>query len=117
MRQKAQYLLILLVSCKYTKFFWTYDYFSLFLQKNNDMAENEWFEKAWECMDNEDYAQAKKYFERAAKEGVAEAYCDLGNLYFAGNGVAQDYKQAFEMYLKGAKAGEVYRRASVPGRA
>ena len=70
------------------------------------MAENEWFEKAWECMDNEDYAQAKEYFERAAKEGVAEAYCDLGNLYFAGNGVAQDYKQAFEMYLKGAKAGD-----------
>lgn len=70
------------------------------------MAENEWFEKAWECMDNEDYVQAKEYFERAAKEGVAEAYCDLGNLYFAGNGVAQDYKRAFEMYLKGAKAGD-----------
>jgi outer membrane protein assembly factor BamD (BamD/ComL family) len=32
------------------------------LQKNNDMAENEWFEKAWECMDKEDYAQAKEYF-------------------------------------------------------
>ena len=70
------------------------------------MAENEWFEKAWECMDKEDYAQAKEYFEKAAEEGVAEAYCDLGNLYFAGNGVAQDYKQAFEMYLKGAKAGD-----------
>ena len=70
------------------------------------MDENEWFEKAWECMDNEDYVQAKEYFEKAAKEGVAEAYCDLGNLYFDGNGVAQDYKQAFEMYLKGAKTGD-----------
>ena len=70
------------------------------------MAENEWFEKAWECMDKEDYAQAKECFERAAKEGVIEAYCELGNLFFQGNGVEQNYKRAFEMYLKGAKGGD-----------
>ena len=66
------------------------------------MAENEWFDKAWECMEKEDYAQAKEYFEKATAEGVAEAYCDLGNLYFEGNGIEKDYKKAFEMYLKGA---------------
>lgn len=72
------------------------------------MVENEWFGKAWECMEKEDYAQAKEYFEKALAEGVVEAYCDLGNLYFNGNGVEQDYKRAFDYYQKGAKAGEPY---------
>ena len=72
------------------------------------MVENEWYEKAWDCMEREDYAQAKKYFEKALQEGVVEAYCSLGTLYFEGNGVKQDYKRAFEMYQKGAKAGDPY---------
>ena len=70
------------------------------------MAENKWFEKAWACMEKEDYAQAKEYFEKAVEDGFAEAYSDLGNLYFEGNGVEKDEKKAFEMYLKGAKAGD-----------
>lgn len=70
------------------------------------MAENNWFDKAWDCIEAEDYAQAKEYFEKAAEEGVVEAYCELGNLYFAGNGVDKDYKRAFELYQKGAKAGD-----------
>ena len=32
----------------------------------------------------------------------------MGNLYFEGNGVEQDYKRAFDYYQKGAKAGEPY---------
>ena len=64
-----------------------------------------WFDKGWECMDKENYAQAKEYFEKAIAEGKTEAYCDLGNLYFNGQGVEQDYKKAFELYQKGAKAG------------
>ena len=72
------------------------------------MAELGWYDKAWECIVKEDYAQAKEYFEKAAQEGVAEAYCELGNLYFNGKGVEQDYRRAFEYYQKGAKAGEAY---------
>ena len=72
------------------------------------MAELGWYDKAWDCMDNEDYAQAKEYFEKALEEGETEAYCNLGNLYFFGNGVEQDYRRAFEYYQKGAKAGEPY---------
>ena len=72
------------------------------------MAELGWYDKAWECMDKEDYAQAKEYFEKALEEGETEAYCDLGNLFFNGNGVEQDYKRAFDYYQKGAKAGEPY---------
>ena len=51
--------------------------FFLFLQKNKDMAENNWFEKAWECLKKEDFAQAKAYFEKALEEGNAEAYFSL----------------------------------------
>ena len=70
------------------------------------MAELGWYDMALECMEKEDYAQAKEYFEKALEEGVIEAYYDLGSLYFEGNGVEQDYKRAFDYYQKGAKAGE-----------
>ena len=72
------------------------------------MAELGWYDKALECMEKENYAQAKEYLEKALEEGEKEAYCDLGNLYFEGNGVEQDYKRAFDYYQKGAKAGEPY---------
>ena len=52
---------------------------------------------------DEDYAQAKVFFEKAIEEGDIEAYCDLGTLYFKGNGVEQDYKRAFELYQKEQK--------------
>lgn len=70
------------------------------------MAELGWYDKALECMEKEDYAQAKEYFEKAVEEGVTKAYCDLGNLYYNGNGIEKDYKRAFELYQKGAKAGD-----------
>ena len=44
------------------------------------MAENSWSEKGCECMEKEDYAQAKAYFEKAMEEGNAEAYCFFGDL-------------------------------------
>ena len=72
------------------------------------MAELGWYDKALECMEKENYAQAKEYLEKALEEGEIEAYCDLGNLYFEGNGVEKDYKRAFDYYQKGAKAGEPY---------
>lgn len=72
------------------------------------MAELGWYDKALECMEKENYAQAKEYLEKALEEGEIEAYCDLGNLYFEGNGVEKDYKRAFDYYQKGAKAGDPY---------
>ena len=54
------------------------------------MAELGWYDKALECMEKENYAQAKEYLEKALEEGEIEAYCDLGNLYFEGNGVEKD---------------------------
>lgn len=83
-------------------------FFCYFCRKKNVMAELGWYDKALECMDHEDYAQAKEYLEKALEEGETEAYCDLGNLYFEGDGGEQDYKRAFDYYQKGAKAGEPY---------
>ena len=48
------------------------------------MAELGWYDKALECMEKENYAQAKEYLEKALEEGEIEAYCDLGNRYFEG---------------------------------
>ena len=70
------------------------------------MAESIWYEKALECIDENDYAQAKIYFEKALTEGDTDAYNGLGYLYYVGLGVPQDYKQAFVLYQKGAKAGD-----------
>ena len=76
-------------------------FFSYFCRKNEVMAELEWSDKALECMEKENYAQAKEYLEKALEEGEIEAYCDLGNLYFEGNGVEKNYKRAFDYYQKG----------------
>ena len=83
-------------------------FFFYFCRKKNVMAEFGWYDKALECIEKEDYAQAKEFLEKALEEGEIEAYCDLGNLYFEGNGVEKDYKRAFDYYQKGAKAGEPY---------
>ena len=84
------------------------NFFSYFCRKKKVMAELGWYDKALECIEKEDYAQAKGFLEKALEEGEIEAYCDLGNLFFNGNGVEQDYKRAFDYYQKGAKAGEPY---------
>ena len=72
------------------------------------MAKDEWLDKAWDCIDKENYSEAIKLFEKAAEEGAVEAYCELGNLYHQGKGIEKDYHRAFDYYLKGAKAGDPY---------
>lgn len=71
------------------------------------MTKNKWYDRAWECMNQENYTQAKIYFEKAIEEGDVDAYCELGNLYFNGCGIEQDYKKAFDLYRKGAKGGNI----------
>ncbi len=65
-----------LCCCKLTKYFGFSFIFPIFA-KNKDMAENNWSEKGCECMEKEDYAQAKAYFEKALEDGNAEAYFSL----------------------------------------
>ena len=49
-----------------------------------------------------DYANAKKWFERAAVRGNSEAQCNLGKMYQNGEGVDKDYYKAMEWLGKAA---------------
>ena len=43
----------------------------------------------------EDYGKAVECFRKAAEQGLAEAQANLGMCYDNGNGVEQDFTQAF----------------------
>ncbi|CRF51526.1 hypothetical protein HHE06_14110 [Helicobacter heilmannii] len=50
-----------------------------------------------------DYDQALQILKKAAKMGYNAAYYGLGKMYYKGQGVAQDYKQAWHYYQQAAK--------------
>lgn len=56
----------------------------------------------------QDYAQAFKWFEKAAVMGNKFAQFSLANLYYYGNGVEQSYEKAFDWYSRSAKQGQPY---------
>ena len=41
-----------------------------------------------------DYAEANKWFRKAAEQGLADAQYNLGSAYCRGHGVKQDYASA-----------------------
>jgi len=51
------------------------------------------------------YAEAAKWYERAAAQGDAEAELALGELFEAGQGVPKDVAHALELYRKAAEQG------------
>jgi serine/threonine protein kinase len=53
-----------------------------------------------------DYATAKRWFERAAAKGNAEAMRNIAWMYHLGNGVPQDYAKAVFWYQKAADGGD-----------
>lgn len=53
----------------------------------------------------QDYAQAVRWFRKAAEQGNAEAQCRLGICYKFGLGVTQDYAQAISWFRKAADQG------------
>ena len=53
----------------------------------------------------QDYAQAVRWYRRAAEQGNAQAQYNLGSLYEAGNGVKKDLGKAIEWFRKAAKQG------------
>ena len=53
----------------------------------------------------QDYAEAAKWYRRAAEAGLAEAQNDLGMMYYIGQGVLQDYATAVTWYHRAAEAG------------
>jgi len=53
----------------------------------------------------QDYAEAVKYYLKAAELGNSGAQFNLGTLYATGQGTAQDYEQAVYWYQKAAEQG------------
>ena len=63
------------------------------------------YEKGEECYSNQNFAEALKWFRKAAELGNADAQNRLGNIYDKGQGVARDYFEAKDWYLKAAQQG------------
>ena len=51
------------------------------------------------------YAEAAKWFRKAAEQGHAEAQYNLGYCYYNGYGVERSYEEAAECYRKAAEQG------------
>ena len=53
-----------------------------------------------------DYAKARKWYEKAAAQGIAEAQFNLGLMYAKGQGVRQDLRTAKEWFSKACDNGD-----------
>ncbi|QWE22256.1 sel1 repeat family protein [Polynucleobacter sp. AP-Jannik-300A-C4] len=57
----------------------------------------------------QDYKTAVEYYEKAIKEEVIDAYCNLGNLYVSGlgadHGIARNVDKGMDLLIKGAEEG------------
>jgi len=54
----------------------------------------------------QDYAEAMKWFRKAAEQGDAQAQRNLGIMYHGGQGVSQDYGEAMKWFRKAAEQGD-----------
>lgn len=55
----------------------------------------------------QDFAEAVKWFTRAAEQGSGDAQFMLGSMYAEGRGVTQDYQRAVKWYAMAAEQGNV----------
>ena len=54
----------------------------------------------------QDYAEAAKWYRKAAEQGYADAQNNLGMMYVNGQGVPQDYAEAAKWTRKAADQGD-----------
>ena len=62
-----------------------------------------------------DYAEAAKWYVKAAEQGNARAMRNLGVLYECGIGVERDYQKAFDYYWRAASLGDAAAHLGVAG--
>jgi len=63
----------------------------------------------------EDYAEAVKWYRKAAEQGCADAQNNLGFMYKWGRGVTQDYFEAERWYRKAAERGHAVAQLALGG--
>lgn len=61
------------------------------------------FKQAREYLSNEEYEKALPLLEELDKENHAQAQCDLGDMYWSGQGVEKNLNKALEYFIKSAK--------------
>ena len=60
----------------------------------------DWGDGLTDNLVEKDYGEAFKWFSRAAENGEFNSLAALGELYYQGHGVAQDYQKAFECFSR-----------------
>lgn len=70
-----------------------------------DSEISEWVEKGNKAFKEENYAEALKWFEKAAEQGDAWAQNELGFMYLNGKGVVQNFSLAEHWFGKAAEQG------------
>ena len=70
-----------------------------------DSSSEDDYAKGVEAYRSGDYRTAVAHWKKAAKDGNANAQCNLGACYAQGLGVSQSYESAFEWYRKAAVQG------------
>jgi len=77
------------------------------VDENTELPDYSVYYEGVEARDAGDLATAVAKFTEAAEGGLAIAQHNLGVLYFSGEGVPQDYRQAFEWTQRAAQQGYV----------
>jgi uncharacterized protein len=67
------------------------------------MSESNDFKEGLNFFLNKDYANAEKFFRKAAQQGDPEAQFCLGDMYNNGYGVAKDERKAVALFRKSAE--------------
>lgn len=63
----------------------------------------------------QDYAEALKWYRKAADQGNADAQDSVGSMYEQGKGVPQNYAEALKWYRKAAEQGDSSAQTSLGG--
>ena len=69
------------------------------------MSAAEMYRRGWEHSEKEEYAEAVKWYRRAAEQGLASAQYALGWMYYKGRGVPQDDAEEAKWYRRAAEQG------------
>ena len=71
-----------------------------------------YYEQGQRCVP-QNYAEAAKWYRKAAEQGDALAQLSLGSLYEQGQGVPQNYAEAAKWYRKAAEQGDALAQLSL----